>query len=118
MSEEEKKAIEILKIEGTENNYLEVKIVLKLIDKLQKENEELSQSNFRFLEINQKLIEEKPIIKELTENNLSYQEELAKTWKENKELKEEILNFIPRSMHEVEFKTKLIRIIGETKDEK
>lgn len=54
---------------------------------------------------------------ELKENNLSYQEELAKAWKENKELKEEILNFIPRSIYEVEFKTKLMKIIGETKDE-
>ena len=42
---------------------------------------------------------------------------IDKLQKENEELKEEILNFIPRSMHEVEFKTKLIKIIGETKDE-
>ena len=42
---------------------------------------------------------------------------IDKLQKENAELKEEILNFIPRSMHEVEFKTKLIKIIGETKDE-
>ncbi len=63
------------------------KTLLNYIDKLQKENEGLSQSNFLLLEINQKLVEEKPIIKELTENNLSYREELAKAWKENKELK-------------------------------
>lgn len=35
MSEEEKQAIEKLEIEGTENNYLEVRIVLNLIDKLE-----------------------------------------------------------------------------------
>ena len=37
MSEEEKKAIETLEIEGTENNYLEVKILLNLVDRLQEE---------------------------------------------------------------------------------
>lgn len=35
MSEEEKKAIETLEIEGTENNYLEVKILLNLVEKQQ-----------------------------------------------------------------------------------
>ena len=35
LSEEEKKAIETLEIEGTENNYLEVKILLNLVEKQQ-----------------------------------------------------------------------------------
>ena len=42
---------------------------------------------------------------------------IDKLQKENEELKEEVLNFIPQSIHEVEFKTKLLKIIGETKDE-
>lgn len=37
LSKEEKEAIETLEIEGTENNYLEVKILLNLVDKQQKE---------------------------------------------------------------------------------
>lgn len=41
MSEEEKKAIEKLEIEGTENNLLEVRILLNLVDKQEQEIEEL-----------------------------------------------------------------------------
>lgn len=39
-SKEEKKAIETLETEGTENNFLEVRILLNLVDKQQKEIEE------------------------------------------------------------------------------
>jgi predicted choloylglycine hydrolase len=45
MNEEEKKSIEILETEGTENHYLEVQIVLHLIEKQQKEIEELKDKN-------------------------------------------------------------------------
>lgn len=36
-TKEEKRAIETLEIEGTENNYLEVKILLNLVERLQEE---------------------------------------------------------------------------------
>lgn len=39
MSDEEKKAIETLESEGTENNFSEVKILLNLVEKLRKETE-------------------------------------------------------------------------------
>lgn len=45
MTEEEQKAIEKLEIEGTENNYLEVKIVLDLIDKQQETLRKQSYTN-------------------------------------------------------------------------
>lgn len=45
MSEEEKKAIEKLEIEGTENNILEVRILLNLVDKQQEEIKKLKQEN-------------------------------------------------------------------------
>lgn len=38
-TKEEKRAIETLEIEGTENNYLEVKILLNLVEKLKEEIE-------------------------------------------------------------------------------
>jgi hypothetical protein len=63
-----------------------LKTVRKERNKLQRENERLSQSNFHFLEINQKLIEEKPIIKELTEKELNLLEKIDKLQKENKQL--------------------------------
>ena len=44
LSEEEKKALETLETEGTENNYLEVKILLNLVENQQKEIEELKQN--------------------------------------------------------------------------
>lgn len=71
----------------TEEQANKTEILLNLIDKLQKENEELSESNFQFLEINQKLIEEKPMIKKLTEKELNLLEEIDKLQKENEELK-------------------------------
>lgn len=48
------------------------------IQDLQKENDELSQANMSLLEINQKLIEEKPMIKELTDKYYSVLEYNAK----------------------------------------
>ena len=75
----------------TRKEYID--ILLNYIDKLQKELKDSINARFEL------------------------QRRIDKLQKENAELKEEILNFIPRSMHEVEFKTKLIKIIGETKDE-
>lgn len=49
MSEEEKKAIETLEIEGTENNYLEVRILLNLVEKQQKEIERLKKDNIQVI---------------------------------------------------------------------
>jgi hypothetical protein len=93
-------------VEGEEKDLCALEILLNYIDKLQKqldqlkevdrqicceelitkdkyqdilkENEELSKSNFHFLEINQKLIEEKPIIKELAEKELNLLEKIDK----------------------------------------
>ena len=45
MTEKEQKAIEKLEIEGTENNYLEVKIVLDLVDKQQETLRKQSYTN-------------------------------------------------------------------------
>lgn len=45
MTEEEQKAIKKLEIEGTENNYLEVKIVLDLVDKQQETLRKQSYTN-------------------------------------------------------------------------
>lgn len=45
MTEQEQKAIEKLEIEGTENNYLEVKIVLDLVDKQQETLRKQSYTN-------------------------------------------------------------------------
>ena len=51
MSEEEKKAIETLEIEGTENNYLEVKILLNLVGKQQKEIEDMREELQMYVDI-------------------------------------------------------------------
>ena len=98
-------------VEGELEDLGAIEDVLRLIDKLQKqldklkevdrqicceelitkdkyqdilkENKELSESNFHFLEINQKLIEEKPIIKELTKKELNLLEKMDKLKREN-----------------------------------
>jgi len=51
VSEEEKKAIETLEIEGTENNYLEVKILLNLVGKQQKEIEDMREELQMYVDI-------------------------------------------------------------------
>lgn len=45
MTEKEKEAIETLEIEGTKNNYLEVRILLDLVEKQQKEIKNLKDEN-------------------------------------------------------------------------
>lgn len=101
MSEEEKHAIEffnkVIYQIGEEDIMKNNCILLNLIDKLQKENQELSESNFHFLEINQKLIEEKPIIKELTEKELNLLEKIDKLQKDSIS-KDIIRNFIKEEL--------------------
>jgi chromosome segregation ATPase len=63
------------------------------IDKLQKENGALGRT----------LDDEIADNDRLQENNLSYQEELAKAWKENEELKEEIDNLIKENHKHIDY---------------
>ena len=109
VSKAEKEAIEVLKemqeickhktyIENEERSewqreYKAVDTILNLIDKLQKENEALGRT----------LDDEIADNDRLQENNLSYQKELAKAWKENAELKEEIDNLIKENHKHIDY---------------
>jgi chromosome segregation ATPase len=106
ISREEKETIELLKKTIKNSNYCDsigtgqIEILLNYIDKLQKENEYLKERE-EHLDRRRDKLEEK--IEELEENDLSYQKELGKAWKENAELKEEIDNLIKENHKHIDY---------------
>lgn len=87
MGEEEKKAIETLETEGTENNYLEVKILLNLVDKQQKEIEEKT----TILLVGAKKVKElEKGNRSLMESRIKWKNRYYKEKAKNKELEKEI----------------------------
>lgn len=79
MNEEEKKAIKILK-EIEINTYAEGKAIaidtaLKLIKKLQKENEELKDKYATFVKMSCEIVEQSIPVQKVKDNLIKYQEE-------------------------------------------
>lgn len=108
MKESEKKAYDYLKkyikreTFGERNLEGDIKIILKLIEKQQKEIEKLKDEYKREVFEHQEFIEDTKVA--------------VQDYIEKYKIKDIISEFIPESTHEVELRTKIIKLLGETNE--